>query len=199
MKTFLTTLFCLFAFATASASVNPIDLIIMADRTSKTVILRTTTDVEHPTRIEIIDARGATLYVDNLATGDFLNKRFELSTLPQGKYQLVVEDTVGRTVQPIEITNDVVVANPREATRHFFPSIRLKDANLLTINYLNPSGKQVAISVKDDEGNEVFADRIKGVNSVQKMYDLQQLPAAKYTVTLTSRDVKNYVQAIALK
>jgi hypothetical protein len=199
MKSFFTIFFCLFAFTVAFASVDPIDLIITADRTNKTVVLRTTTEVEHPTSVQIIDGRGVILYRGSLAVGDFLNKRFELATLPQGKYKLIVEDTVGRTVQPIEITEDIVIAEPKQAKRHFFPAIRLRDANLLTINYLNPSGKQVAITVMDDEGNEVFADRIKGEASVQKMYDLKQLPAANYFVTLTSTEIKNYTQAIALK
>lgn len=199
MKAIFTIFFCLFAVTVAFASVAPIDLIITADQTNKTVVLRTTTEVEHPTHVTIQDAEGVILYEDNLAVGDFLNKRFELHKLPRGNYKLLVEDTVGRTVQPFEITRQEVIANPREATRHFFPAIRLKNANLLTINYLNPSKKQVAITVKDAQGNEVFAERIKGESSVQKMYDLQQLPAAKYFVTLNSREFKNYTQAIALK
>ncbi|MBB4077404.1 hypothetical protein GGR28_000005 [Lewinella aquimaris] len=197
MKTILFTLLFLTAAATLPASVNPSDLIVRADPASHTLILRTTTGIETPTTLKIVDAGGLVLHSSKLEAGDYLSQRFNLDALPTGAYSVVISDVLSSTVQPIVITAEGVHADAALATRTFFPQVNLKD-KLLTVNYLNATGHSVSIRLSDGFGNEVIADRLPGTTSVQRAYSLENLPAGEYFVTVNSADVKNHTTSISL-
>lgn len=196
MKSALITLL-FFLTLQLTASVNPIDLVILDDPTSRTLILRTTTEVEQQTKIRLSDADGLTLYTTRLDSGDYLNVRLKLAALPAGTYTLDVSDEQGRTVQPIDITGQGVIADPALATRTFFPRVDLRD-KLLTINYLNPAGKQVDIRLEDRQGNKVIFDRLPGENTVQRAYSLKNLPSGDYFVTVSTTGTPTYTTSLQL-
>lgn len=180
------------------ASVNPIDLIVQADPTSRTLTVRMTTGVERPTTVRIVDRAGLVLHTTKLDSGEYLNTRFKLSALPIGTYDVEVSDRFGKTTQPLVIDAQGITADPGMATRTNFPHVKLKE-KLLTVNYLNTSGRGVTIRIVDTKGNEVLEDRIKGTASVNKAYSLERLPAGDYSVTVNATDIPAHTTSLALK
>ncbi len=196
MKTLFFTL--LFATVTSlSASVNPIDLVIQTDPTTHTLTLRTTTSVEHPTTVKLVDGRGMVLHTAKLKEGDFLNTRFQLSALPSGTYAVEITDELGKTTQPLLLDREGITSDPALATRTYYPTVNLND-KLLTINYLNTTGHSVNIRLVDAKGHEVITDRLTAGPTVQRAYSLKNLPAGEYYVTVTSRDVPYYTTSLKL-
>ncbi len=196
MKTlFFTLLFA--AVATLSASVNPIDLVIQTDPTSHTLTLRTTTFVEHPTTVKLVDHDGLVLHTTQLAAGDYLNSRFQLAALPAGTYTVEIADEMGKTTQPLLLDRSGITSDPALATRTYHPRVNLND-KLLTIKYHNRSGHRVNIRLVDAVGNEILTDRLDASPTVRRAYSLENLPAGDYFVTVSSRDVPHYTTSLQL-
>ncbi len=191
--------FFLVLFATSLfASINPIDLIVQADPTSHTIILRTATEVTMETQLRIVDSRGLILHTAKLQPGQYLNSRFQLAALPAGDYTVMLSDAVGETSQPITINQTGIEADPRMAERSFYPSVNMKE-NTLTINYLNTTGKEVGVRLADRSGNEVFQEQLEGTPTVQRAYNLDNLPAGNYYVTVNVPDAPTRTTALRVE
>lgn len=197
MKAILTSSFLFLITALTAASINPIDLVIQADPTSHTLTLRTTTSVDLPTSIRIVDVQGLVLHTTKLDSGDYLNTRFKLAALPVGNYSVEVTDVQGKTVQPLQIDSHGITADRALASRSYFPQIDLHE-KLLTVNYLNTSGERVNIRLADGQGNEIIADRLPGSTTVQRAYSLENLPAGEYYVTVSSNSVPRHTTSLLL-
>ncbi len=197
MKTCLSFLI-LFLSVSLSASINPTDLVVQADPTSKSLILRSLTEFDADSKLQIVDKAGRVLHTAKLDKGSYLNSRFQLSALPTGTYEIVLSDEYGRTVQPLTIGNKGIEADPALASRSFFPRVNLKE-HLLTINYLNKTSERVAIRLADKDGTAVIDDRIDSSLTIQRAYNLEQLPAGNYYVTIRVPQEPAYTTSLALK
>ena len=198
MKTLLTSLFVLLTLSATRASVNPIDLLVQTDPTSRTLTLRTTTGVDLATKVQLVDANGLVLHTSKLEEGDYLNRRFQLAALPAGTYTVVVTDAQGKTVQPFVLDRQGITSDPALATRTFYPRVELQE-KLLTINYLNVSGGSTRVRLNDARGTTVITDRLPAETTVQRAYNLENLPAGEYYVTVSSADVKSYTTSLRLE
>ena len=196
MKTCLS-LLVLFLSLPLFASINPQDLVVQTDPTSKTLTLRSLVRFESSTKVQILDEADRILHTANLDSGAYLNTRFQLSALPAGYYEIVVTDELGRTVQPMLIGTEGIEADPALASRTFFPRVNLKE-DLLTINYLNSNGSKVNIELSDEKGNSVIKDRLDAATTVQRAYNLKQLPAGEYYVTVRTARQPAYTTSLRL-
>ena len=197
MKTILFSLLFFSAVATASASINPIDLIIQTDPTSHTLTLRTAMAVDLATKVQLKDGNGLVLHTSKLDSGQYFNGRFVLSKLPSGTYYVEVTDVQGKTVQPFTISGEGITADPALASRSFYPHVDLKD-KLLTINYLNSSGSSTRIRLADAQGEAIITDRLPKSTTIQRAYSLENLPAGEYFVTVSSPDVPSHTTSLRL-
>ncbi|MEL7159786.1 MAG: hypothetical protein AAFN92_03435 [Bacteroidota bacterium] len=193
----LTFLTALFATATAMASIDPYDLIVRADVTNGSFVVRTTTTVPATATIEILTAAGTTVYNGTLPAGHYLNKRFPLASLQLGTYKLVFTDSLGQTVQPLLVTKKNIRQDPTKARRQLFPRVKLQDDRLLVVRYRSNTDHRVNIEVANRAGQTVFADRVDGP-AIKRAYQLDKLAAGDYYVTVSSRNVKRHTTAIAL-
>ena len=180
------------------ASINPEDLVVQTDPTTKTLTLRSVVRFESATKVQILDAAERVLHTANLESGTYLNTRFQLAALPVGYYEIVVADALGRTVQPMLIGEHGIEADPALASRNFFPRVNLKE-DLLTINYLNREGSKVDIRLSDENGNAVLEDRLDAATTVQRAYNLEKLPAGEYFVTVRTQRQPNYTTSLRLE
>ena len=191
-------LLVLFFSVTLSASINPSDLIVQADPTSKTITLRSLTQLQAPSKLQILDAEDRLLHTAKLDSGSYLNTRFKLAALPTGEYTIVLSDELGRTTQPLIVEAEGITADPAMASRTFFPRVNLKE-NMLTITYLNTSEKSVAIRLADKNGTAVVDDRVATGPTVNRAYNLEQLPAGEYYVTVRVPKEPTYTTSLSLE
>lgn len=194
-------LFALLLLATNSvglfASVNPYDIIVRVDVSSETFVIRATVPMTAETKIDLLNENGIGLYNGTIAADHYLNKRFPLASLSDGKYQLVLSDSYGRTVQPLVVRKGLIEQDVSLAEHLLYPRVDLREERLMVVNYTNKAGSRMNISLADDSGQTVFEDQVKG-EVIKRAYQLDKLEAGAYYVTFSSRDVRKHIVAIAL-
>lgn len=188
----------LFTTLWLGASIDPYDLVVLEDQTNNTIVFRTTIPVNESTEMAILDLHGQYAFRQQLSAKEFLNKRFSRSGIPNGRYTLLFQDSNGKTEIPFEVTSNEVFADIVGATQVAFPLVQLRQARILVVNYQNESGKRVDVRLTNAQGREVFSEKVEGP-TIRRAYQLDQLAAGEYTVTVSSRTFKNYTAAIALE
>lgn len=198
MKLLTTILTLILATATLLASIDPQDLTVQRDVTSGTVVFRSTIALPAATEVAIADNFGNVIYTDSVGGGNFLNKRFPVSSFSGNNYTLILSDKIGRTTLPLKLDGKSSVVVTEKVHQVIYPSIDLRSERTLVVDYQNRSGRRVDIKIANNAGQTVFTDSVNG-NDVTRAYRLDQLLAGDYQVTVSSRDVKNHTMAFALK
>lgn len=198
MKILSTILTLLFTVSGLCASVDPYDVVVREDRTSETIVMRTTVPFSHDTKLQLLDGNDFAIYSRSFTAGSFLNKRILRSDFLNGNYTLVIADETGRTEIPLHLSRKGISYDAGEGRQLTFPRVDMSKERLLVLNYNNESGKRVNVSLTNEDGQQVFNEQLEG-EGIRRSYQLDQLEAGNYTVTVTSRSVMNYTAAIALQ
>lgn len=196
MKYLSTLLTVLLAVAGLSASIDPLDVVIMSDPTSNTVIVRSAVPVSRPTTLELFDQRGNTLYNTKITEGDFFSKRFQAEYLPTGKYVLILTDERSRTTLPFQSNQGLVAFSPLDGLRTVFPRVDLQENRTLVVNYPAVSGQTLVVKLSGLDGNIVFTDSVSPESTIRKAYQLDNLSAGDYTLSVADR--KHEIQSTAI-
>lgn len=193
-------LFCLLVFSSvATASVDPFDIIVLADQSNQSVVFRTTVSFNRTTDFEIYSYSGDLLFQEELAPGTFLSKRFKQDNFGPGKYTLILADELGRTELPLTISDNNISTDRNLALRTQFPVVDLKSSGVLVVNCRNKPCRQISLRLTDESGTEIFREEVDGKVTVRRSYQLNKLAAGDYLVTISSKDVQNYTAAITLR
>ena len=198
MKVLTTLMVLLLVSLGMQASVDPYDVVVSEDRTSGTILLRTTIPLANKTEMSILDRAGNSLFSQSLAGNRFLNKRFKRASLPNGDYYLVFSDSLGRTTIPLSVSREAIIGDIQGAIQVIYPTLDLQNKRMLVLYYDNQTGKRVNVRLTNENGDQVFSDQLVG-ESIKRSYQLKNLDAGNYFVTVSSRDVKSYTAAIALQ
>jgi len=194
MKLLLTITGLLLATASLLASVDPRDLTVQHDVTSATVIFRSTIPLPENSEVAIANRYGTAIYSDSVAAGNYLNKRFPVSSFNENNYSLVLTDKTGRTIMPLRFNSDKGLVVTDRVKQIVFPSIDLRSERTLVVDYQNQTGRRVNIKIANLEGETLFSDSVNG-NDIVRAYQLDRLNAGNYQVIVSTRDIKNHTMA----
>ena len=184
MKVLFTTLAFVFCVTILTASIDPYDMVILADPTSGSVVVRSTVPLSHAGTLVLEDARGRQLFNGEIAEGGYISKRFPIKYLPTGKYLLTLTDATGRTSLPFNCQHGVANYSPRDGHRTIFPSVNLGRDKKLTISYPASGGRPIEIALRQDDGAAVFTDQVQADVAIRKAYRLNALAAGSYVLTV---------------
>ncbi|TXF91287.1 hypothetical protein FUA23_03425 [Neolewinella aurantiaca] len=199
MKVFTTFLILILATASAFASIDPQDLTVQRDVTSGTIVMRSTVALSQAASFEITDAFGNVVYVDSVAKGDFVNKRFKEVLFSGNTYNIIVTDKMGKTTLPLKMNAKYSIAKVDKATHLVYPTMNFKSDRTMVVAYTNKTGKRVDIKIANDKGETVFTDQVSGPEDIRRAYQLDQLQSGAYQLIVSSGDVKNHTTAFALQ
>ncbi len=199
MKLFTTIFLLVFAAASAFASIEPQDITVQRDVTSGTLIFRSTIAMPLVAVFELKDNSGNVVFTDSVAKGDFINKRFKAALFPSNTYKIVVSDETGQTTLPIKVSTNGLVVNTAKAKHLSYPTMNFHTERTLVVAYNNKSKQRVDIKIANHKGQTVFSDQVSGTEGVRRAYQLDQLESGDYQLIVSSRDVKNYTTAFALR
>ncbi len=193
-------LFCLLVFSSvATASVDPFDIVVLADQSTQSVVFRTTVAFDRTTDFEIYSHSGDLIFQEELAPGTFLAKRFKQDNFGPGKYTVILADELGRTELPVTMSSNNIATDRNQALRTQFPVVDLKSSGVLVVNCRNKPCRRISLRLTDTAGEEIFSEEVDGKATVRRSYQLNQLAAGDYLVTISSKDVQNYTAAITLR
>lgn len=200
MKLFITFLLLVFATASALASIEPQDLTIQQDVTSGTLVFRSTIALQIAYAFKINDAFGNLVYSDSIAKGEFVSKRFKTHMFTSHTYNVIISSNAGKTTMPLKMTAKGAIVNTAKAKHLIYPTMNFPSGRTLVVAYDNKSGQRVDIKIANDKGETVFTDQVSsGTEDVRRAYQLDQLQSGAYHLIVSSRDVKNYTTAFALR
>lgn len=131
--------------------------------------------------VTIEDQNGLVLLKENIANADSYSKIFNMENLPAGRY-LVTLHTFSREIyQPIALEENGVKVDISQRSERFIPIIDLRD-RVLGLSYLNTERTNVKVSILDSDGKTVHQDNVDDGLTVERLYNLQQLPTGLYTL-----------------
>ena len=199
MKTIAILLLVLSVSASCLASIDPIDVVMLTDPTSNTSVIRSTTPVSQATHLALADQWGTEIHNAEVAAGDFFSLRFAAGTLPKGSYVLLISDTRGRTRLPFEYHLSFITYDPNEGTRTVYPRFTLRDDRQLIVSYSANSESDLRVVLTDANGDAVFQDEHGQAARARKAFQLNQLSAGVYTLTVADNGHHLHSQELRLE
>ena len=199
---YLATLLALFlASSSLTASLDPMDVIVVADPTTRSVVIRSATAVTEATTMMIYTQRGDHLYTAEIGAGAFVSKRFPLTAFPAAKYVLHFSDQHGRTTLPFTADNKQQIRYSfTDGTRTVFPFVDVQEARTLVLSY--PATEQSTayrMTLQTLGGKTIYIDEVDTAASVRKAIQLPGLSAGTYTVAFAADNRRLHSTAITLR
>lgn len=137
--------------------------------------------------IKIEDAFGHQLLSETVKDAQSFAKKYNVSKLEDGNYNLIVSKKAMSTVQPFQIKNHAVVMSEFEKKEKFIPTVNFTE-NKLNVNVLLGNYSNITVSIFDNEGRKVFDEKNYVVFDMHKRYDLSKLPKGAYWVEVVAGD-----------
>ena len=146
--------------------------------------------------INIYDQAGSIVWSENLEVSDLKGKVFDLKSLPNGDYEIVVSAENKELVQPFSIGFNSIALDATAKKAFFTPSFKVVD-NKVDLTFLNSKIGNVDVSIIDASGNIVYEEAHKNILQLQKRYQLSNLNDGSYTMVVKTPQ-KAYYQRITL-
>ncbi len=141
--------------------------------------------------ISIEDANGNQVLVEKIKDTQYFAKKYNVSKLENGEYNLIVTKKTLRTVQPFKVTNQTVEISVLEKREKFIPVLN-QNGDKLDVNVLLGNYSNITVNMYDIEGRRVFDEKNYVVFQLNKRYDLAQLAPGVYTVEVLAGDESFY-------
>lgn len=157
---------------------------------AKNKVFSLVTDTKKSTdlTVRIFDQENILLLNDKISINISSVKAYNLDNLPNGVYEIELEDETTIRKQLVKITAlglEILEENERKVYKPFFV---VKDQNIL-FNYLNLGKGIVDLVIYDENGNEIFMTKYEDKLSINKSFNLSKFRSGKYTIQVkTSAD-----------
>lgn len=192
-------LFSAFAFATtlfvqtlsaANIIENTYDVsgtvVKIAANTSNVIVNLGDVEKEEIT-IRLADANDNTLVKETVKNVKGFAKKYNVSRLDDGQYNLIVTKKTVRTVQPFNVEHGEVRMLETEKKEKFLPTVYFKD-DKLDVNVLLGNYSNIIVKLFDNEGREVMNDKHFVALTLNKRYDLSKLANGAYVAEVKAGD-----------
>ncbi len=186
------TLSTAFLFITAFGMANKIDLRIVKDEDSKTLVFRYD-NLSTDATLKFIDEQGNVIFAEALEDKTEYLKRFNLNSLETGIYFLEVEDAVKETEYTILVEDSgISIENKLEKNK---PVFRKKDG-MVYLNLLNLSKKEVEIKVIDNNDSVVFSQVLENEGLIEKAFNFKNAYRGRYNIIVKNLNDKYFEEII---
>ena len=140
-------------------------------------------DIKYDTQCLLLNQQGVVIYKEDIASADSYRRSLNLMELPDGTYELKIEDDYKiETITLIKNNGKVAAAN-QVKTIAFKPQIVLKDTQL-NVSLLALNNEKFTISIIDENQNIISEKKLSGSMNLGQSYDLSQLNSGNYTIQL---------------
>ncbi len=137
--------------------------------------------------IRIEDANGNELVSEKVKGSQNFAKKYNVSKLEDGNYNIIIAKQTLRTVQPFKIVDNKVIVLATEKKEKFLPLLS-QDGDKLNVNVLLGNFSNITVTLYDNEGRKVFDEKNYVVLNLHKRYDLSKLPKGIYVAEVMAGD-----------
>ena len=140
-------------------------------------------DIKYDTKCLLLNQQGVVLYQEDIASAEIFQRSLNLMELPDGTYELQIEDDYKTETTSLTKINGKVIAANQMNTTSFKPQIMLKDTQL-NVSLLALNNEKLTVSILDEDRNIISEKNLSGSVNLAQAYDLSQLNPGHYTVQL---------------
>ena len=158
-----------------------IDLRILSSNNSSFIIQLS--DIKYDTKCLLKNQQGVILYKEDIARAQIFQRSLNLIELPDGTYELQIEDDYKTETTSLTKSNGKVMAANQIKITTFKPQIVLKDTQL-NVSLLALNNEKLTVSILDENQNIISEKKLSGSVNLGQSYDLSQLNAGDYTIQL---------------
>jgi hypothetical protein len=158
-----------------------IDLRILSSNNSSFIIQLS--DIKYDTKCLLKNQQGVILYKEDIARAQIFQRSLNLIELPDGTYELQIEDDYKTETTSLTKSNGKVMAANQIKITTFKPQIVLKDTQL-NVSLLALNNEKLTVSILDENQNIILEKKLSGSVNLGQSYDLSQLNAGDYTIQL---------------
>lgn len=167
---------------------NP-DVAVMAVNEAKAIEVRLQRANREGYTLKLTDEQGNILMQEAVKNQPSYAKRYRLSTLQEGVYELTIQKSLETTVQKVILTADGVQL--LASKKVFAPAIYQK-AKHLDINALQTKEGEMVVNIFSNEGRKMFGETHQNIVTLNKRYSLEKLPSGVYIVEIITQDETHY-------
>ena len=153
-------------------------------------------DIKYDTKCLLLNQQGVVLYQEDIASAEIFQRSLNLMELPDGTYELQIEDDYKTETTSLTKINGKVSAANQMKTTSFKPQIMLKDSQL-NVSLLALNNEKLTVSILDEDRNIISENKLSGSVNLVQAYDLSLLKPGHYTVQLYTNG-KAYDRLITL-
>lgn len=132
---------------------------------------------DEPISIQWIDENNQIVYKEKVTSKNAFVKQYNLSTLPDGSYRVVV------TSEDFSYEEEIILG---DLSNMKFVLRELDQKNILLTGF-KPEHKDVKLHVYDDEMNQVYFEEYEEGSVIQKKYNFEELNSGRVTFIFTHR------------
>jgi hypothetical protein len=114
-------------------------------------------------------------------------KLLNLTSLPDGTYHIVVEGSQRKMVQPIVLSKTGVSIDDYRKRIYYKPYVNITDT-FIDVSLYNGRIATVSIAILNKYDEVVYEETLENIITVQRRYDMEDLPFGKYTIKVATQD-----------
>lgn len=181
LKNLVVVVTVLFSFTSAFANTNPT---VRLDKGK--ILLVDLNDWSNSTvQLVIKDLEGIILHSDNFLSEAASGIKYNLKNLPAGNYKMVIENDRKKEIHSLQVSNESVLVNSVASAVVYKSSVTF-DGKSIALNQL-ALGRDITISIADKSG-AFFTQKYKNLPTVNKRFDISDLPSGKYIFTVEGKE-----------
>ncbi len=172
---------CLLLSITFVQADHLIDLRIISSNNSSFIIQLS--GIKHDAKCLLLNQQGVVLYQEDIASAEIFQRSLNLIELPDGPYELQIEDDYKTETTSLTKINGKVTSANQIKTTSFKPQIVLNDTQL-KVSLLALNNEKLTVSILDENQNIISEKKLSGSVNLGQAYDLSHLNPGHYTVEL---------------
>jgi hypothetical protein len=153
--------------------------------------------VSENAELTIKDLSGFTFYSEFIEKSDVpFTKRFDLSTLPDGNYEVVIDMPLKAISFQFPIVSDRIPMDWVAGVETYKPVFLAKD-NKVYVSKYNPEFAPLDITILDNENHVLLTETLKGESDLLRVYDFSKTKG-EFTIAMESNN-EIYTQLLSIK
>jgi len=144
------------------------------------------TDVSKTAHITITDKENNVLFEETVRKGENFSKTFNLELLPEGDYEVEIEDDLKVKKLSLQVTGQGLIAD-ESSSEDFYKPVISRRGDMVYLTQYSPDRSPLHISVYNSKNELVYEGTLGGKTYVGKIFDFSNTMKGEYSFYLESR------------
>jgi flagellar hook assembly protein FlgD len=154
-------------------------------------------NVNEDVQLRIKDASGLILFSESIekSSANYL-KTFDISTLPDGNYQIELEGQLKVVSFPFSIEDDKITSSMVEQNVTYKPFVWEK-GNKVYVSKFNPEKADLNIAILNKSGDVIYSETLKDEAQLGRIYNFSKTKG-EFQISMSYNE-KTYTQNVSIK